>query len=68
MPDISLCQDHKCPFNKFCYRYTAIPNPHWQSYGGYKYDKGCTHFWANTEQKEQHNSEKLPESDTYFEG
>jgi len=30
--DISMCQDKQCPSGDDCYRFTADPNPHWQSY------------------------------------
>lgn len=26
MPDISMCDNKKCPSRKSCYRYMAIPN------------------------------------------
>jgi len=31
MPDITMCQNHKCPKRETCYRYTAEPS-NWQSY------------------------------------
>jgi hypothetical protein len=31
MPDITMCKGN-CPINEYCYRYTAKPNPRWQSY------------------------------------
>ena len=50
MPDISMCANINCPFNKGCYRYTARPNPFRQSYGSFVYDetKGCNYYWPNT--------------------
>lgn len=32
MPDISLCKNESCPLKDNCYRYTATPNEHRQSY------------------------------------
>ena len=31
MPDITMCQDRKCPRNWACHRFTAKPSE-WQSY------------------------------------
>jgi hypothetical protein len=31
MPDITKCTGN-CPISEYCYRYTAKPNPRWQSY------------------------------------
>lgn len=32
MVDITMCKNEKCPLKGRCYRYTAVPCPHWQSY------------------------------------
>jgi len=32
MPDICMCQSHKCPLRNSCYRYRAIPDDYRQSY------------------------------------
>lgn len=32
MPDISMCSGIDCPLKETCYRYTAQPNPLWQSW------------------------------------
>ena len=32
MPDIRMCMNEACPSSKKCYRFTAKPNPHRQSY------------------------------------
>ena len=32
MPDISKCSNADCPIKHTCYRWTAPPNPDWQSY------------------------------------
>jgi hypothetical protein len=48
MPDITMCNDKECPRNKKCYRFTATPTPHWQSYfweSPRKDDDSCDHFW-----------------------
>jgi len=30
--DLALCRNYKCPLRRSCYRYMAVPNPHWQTY------------------------------------
>ena len=55
MPDITMCPGINtktgavCPKRKYCYRYTAIPVPFWQSYFTEAYFKGseCSHFMDN---------------------
>lgn len=32
MPDITMCKGEGCPKKDLCYRHTAKPTPHWQSY------------------------------------
>jgi superfamily I DNA and RNA helicase len=32
MPDITMCPGTNCPQKEKCYRYTAKPCEHWQSY------------------------------------
>jgi len=32
MPDITLCKDDRCPFNRDCFRFTAHPDDLYQSY------------------------------------
>jgi hypothetical protein len=32
MPDICMCNNEECYCKETCYRYRAIPDPHWQSY------------------------------------
>lgn len=32
MPDITMCHDQLCPMRDNCYRFSAKPNPHVQSY------------------------------------
>ena len=55
MPDISMCDNTKCPVRKWCYRYRAISNYPWQSYCHYEpksYENigtctdQCEHFWS----------------------
>jgi len=40
MPDISMCNGMMgvCPLREDCYRFTAIPNPGWQTYADFEYD------------------------------
>ena len=48
MPDISKCEGKDCPIKENCYRFKAIPNPLWQSYSNFIYDKvkeKCEYFW-----------------------
>ena len=39
MPDISMCQNEDCPVRYGCYRYTALPDEHWQSYAQFELKK-----------------------------
>ena len=51
MPDISMCLDHKCPSRKSCYRYTAKPCKHGQSYAQFRrivYADKCANYWPRT--------------------
>lgn len=53
MPDIAMCKgvdgDRECPIRKRCYRHTATPSEHRQSYfAGVPYDdatKNCDYHW-----------------------
>jgi hypothetical protein len=61
MPDITMCQNDKCPLKDECYRHTATPDPYLQSYSRFNYVKtvvrenqrvvrvyhGCEHFIDN---------------------
>lgn len=50
MPDICMCKGLKCPRKKTCYRHTAPPTPHWQSYfvtPPFKEDGSCEHYCSN---------------------
>lgn len=38
MPDISMCVNNKCPLRDRCYRFTAKPNPHRQSYSSFTFE------------------------------
>lgn len=55
MPDISMCKGGNCVKREECYRYTAVPNDHYQSYFGvipYDQETGeCEYFWDNAEYK-----------------
>lgn len=57
MPDISMCQNKNCKFKNDCYRFTAIPNEHRQSYASFncKDKVDDSYFWDNKEQKDRDN-------------
>lgn len=38
MPDISMCANKNCYVKEKCYRYTAVPNPYYQSFATFDYD------------------------------
>ena len=43
-----MCTRHDCPKTKTCYRYTATPSRHWQSYGRpEKIGDECEDFVSN---------------------
>ena len=46
-PDITMCQDTKCPKRKKCYRFTAKPDEYRQSYFSNTPRKNskCEYFW-----------------------
>ena len=46
MSDISKCSDASCPIRLKCYRFTAKSSMY-QSWGNFKYQSGCVHFWKN---------------------
>jgi hypothetical protein len=37
MPDITMCVNKACPLADACYRFTATPDKHRQSYAGFAY-------------------------------
>ena len=44
MPDISMCDNEKCPKRKQCYRFCAVPFKQWQAWTHFDlktYDGGC---------------------------
>jgi hypothetical protein len=44
MPDITMCQNRKCPARSICYRFRAVPDEHWQSFATFEPDHfsgGC---------------------------
>ena len=48
MPDIAMCRDERCLMKRFCYRYSATPDPMAQWYGDFHSDPaghGCPMFW-----------------------
>lgn len=51
MPDISMCDDKKCPFRKKCYRFRAMPNEYHQTYfagSPRSSEQHCDYFWDIT--------------------
>jgi len=44
MPDITMCDNKKCPKFKNCYRAQAVPHPEWQSWATFNYNNGCDYF------------------------
>lgn len=54
MPDISMCENQKCPSRKSCQRYTAIPNGYWQTYADFEVEEGddkCEYYLDNKKTK-----------------
>ena len=47
MPDITMCLNKNCKDRLKCYRFTAKPNHHKQSYMNNKYASKCKRFWDN---------------------
>ena len=48
--DICMCNDHKCPMRKACYRYTAPQSEYrqtWFAYSPLEDDGTCEWFWDN---------------------
>jgi hypothetical protein len=46
MPDITMCMGRDCPQREKCYRFTATPNPHRQSYSAFDMGDGeCDHLY-----------------------
>jgi len=54
MSDISKCSLETCPLKEHCYRWTAVPNPHWQAYSNFQYtilEDGkvdCDGYWGSS--------------------
>jgi hypothetical protein len=46
MPDFSMCKNYLCPLSEKCYRFTAKPDPMWQSYALFEpeSDGTCLYF------------------------
>lgn len=52
MPDITMCNNDKCPSSKTCYRFMAKPTPGWQSYAAFAPPPGelkCDSYWPTKE-------------------
>ena len=48
MPDMTLCDNKKCPRRLACYRYCAVLNPDYQSYSHFEFVNGrCDAFVSN---------------------
>lgn len=50
MPDITMCPGATCAYKDQCYRHTAQPKPHWQSWfmNPPRADDGtCEYFWPD---------------------
>lgn len=49
MPDITMCRDAGCRDRNRCWRFTAKPDPYWQSYfvetPREPGCEGCEYFW-----------------------
>jgi hypothetical protein len=56
MPDVSMCMNKECPLKEKCYRFTATPNEHIQSYGMFEPDKEgkCDYYLNNKGYKNEH--------------
>jgi hypothetical protein len=59
MPDITKCTGEDCPVKIECYRYTSVPNQHYQAYfTSPPIKKGkCDFFWGEL-QKSVHSQLK----------
>ena len=59
MPDITMCTNHECRDRKKCWRYTAIPNPKWQSWAEFivPEDGKCKAFIDNKGRKNKEDGE-----------
>jgi len=49
MADIAMCIDHACPSSDTCYRYQAITDAFWQSWGDFSENRAgrdkCDSYW-----------------------
>jgi hypothetical protein len=46
MPDIAKCDNSACPSRTICWRFMAVPDDSYQSYGAFKPDGDmCSSFW-----------------------
>jgi len=67
MPDITMCRNATCAVKESCYRWTAEPNPRWQSYSWFRDiegDKKCRHFLEDVRKNVANNVEHPPVVDT----
>ena len=50
MSDITKCNNETCTNKLRCYRYTAIPNEHYQAYATFEQEEEsgrCEYYWPN---------------------
>ena len=67
MPDITMCRNQFCQIKEKCYRWTAIANPHWQSYAWFKEpagDERCLNFIEDVRKNVANNVEHPQVVDT----
>jgi hypothetical protein len=60
MPDITMCRNQFCTIKDRCYRWTAEPNPHWQSYAWFKEpssNEKCLNFFEDVRKNVTDNVE-----------
>lgn len=65
MSDITMCKGGGCPKKEHCFRYTARPTPHWQSYfvePPYNPEtQSCKYFLPNGKENDTLNSKETPQ-------
>lgn len=47
MPDITMCSNETCPLRTTCYRFTATPNPRYQSFSFFNPTKEGSTYTCN---------------------
>lgn len=51
MPDISMCMNENCKARLACYRFSARPNPYWQTYSDYGTGKKPCKDWIRCDSR-----------------